>query len=156
MNEGDLFIALALAIREGRVLVDLDCRKLRHIDSPITVEADYNRWVYAVAVVAAAAGILVNWIAGVSALAVGIAVYFVKGQPWVHARMRGRFHGQILRDIKLFKKLWNLKGVTLILPAEAGAPALATCASPDGNWRRFVLDQLIPPAMAPQANDFIP
>ena len=108
------------------------------------------------AVPAAAAGIVVTWMAGDGALAVGIALYFAKGQPWVHARMRGRFHGQILRDIKLFKKLWNLKGVTLTLATDAGAPALVTCASPDGNWRRFVLDQLIPSAMAPQADDSIP
>ena len=148
MNESDLFNALAVAIREGCVIVDLDCRKLRHIDSPIAVEADYNRWIYAIAVIAAAAGFLVDWMVGLGVLAVGVVAYFAKGRPWIEARMRERFRSQILHDIKLFKKLWNLKGVTLTLAATAAGTdaAFVACASPDGNWRRFVLDHVTPPA----------
>ena len=140
MNEKDLLRALNRAVADGRVSVALDCVRLQHTDSPIAVQADHNRWLYAVTAATVGAGLAFGWVRGAVALAVGVAVYFRFGRPWVHRRMRARFFATTLDDIADFKKIWHLRGVTLTLTATG-----LLCASPDGDWRRFALDYLIGP-----------
>lgn len=138
LNENDLLRALRAAIGDGRIDVRLDCKRLLHTDSPIAVQADHNRWIYGV--VAFAAG---SWAVssdpgrGLVALALGIIFYFGYGREWIYRRMRARFHGPVLADTGAFKKLWHLRGVIL---QDAGGHA---CASPDQDWRRFVLDRVL-------------
>lgn len=134
-TERDLLRALARAVREGRVSVALDLKRLLHTDSPIAVQADHNRWLYGVTAAAAVAGLAWGWRPGLVALAAGVVLYFAVGRPWMHRRMRVRFFDAVLDDLAAFKKLWHLRGVTLT----AGD---AVCASPGGDWRRFVLDRL--------------
>lgn len=141
MNERDLLRALRAAVADGRVSVDLDCRRLRHTDSPIAVEADHNRWLYGVLALGVAVGFGLGWKWGVAALVPGVAAYWTVGRPWIHRRMRARFLDTTLDMLVDFKKLWHLHGVTLRLEADGTA-----CASPDGDWRRFVLDRLMTPA----------
>lgn len=137
MDERDLFALLMAAIGDGRVSVAFDFKRLNHIDSPICVEADKNRWLYGILLAAGAAGFGIGWRYGAGAAAVGLALYFAVGRRWVERRMLARFHERVTKDIAAFKKLWRLRGVTLAL---ANRPAL--CRSPDGDWRRFVLDHL--------------
>lgn len=143
MDERDLFAALVAAIGDGRVTVVLDYKRLFHVDSPICVEADRNLWLYGIALAAVAAGIGFGWRYGAGAVAVGTGLYMALGRRWVRRRMAARFHGTVMDDIAAFKRLWRLRGVTLGL---ARRPAL--CRSPDGDWRRFVLEHLAPEARA--------
>lgn len=135
MDEKDLFRALRAAIDDGRVRVDLDLKRLQHTDSPIALQADVNRWLYGVIAAALAVGFTWDWMRGLVALALGVVFYFGLGRRWVRGRMRARFHDRVLADIAQFKKIWRLRGVTLIFGD-------AQCASPDCDWRRFVLDRL--------------
>lgn len=135
-TERDLLRALARAVADGRVAVALDCRRLLHTDSPIAVQAEHNRWLYGVVAASAGAALIWGWRAGLAVLGLTVAVYFAVGRPWIHRRMRARFFDKVLSDLAAFKRLWHLNGVTLT----AGE---ASCVSPGGDWRRFVLDQVV-------------
>ena len=137
MDENDLFALLKEAITTGRATVGLDYGRLNHVDSPICVEADANRWIYGIMAATLGAGFGLAWHAGLAALAVGVVAYFALGRGWIRRRMTARFHGQALDDIAIFKKLWRLNGVTIALVSRA-----SLCRSPDGDWRRFVLVNL--------------
>ncbi len=139
VTENDLLRALAAAVAEGRVTAALDCRRLLHTDSPIAVQADHNRWLYGIALAAGGAALALGWRIGLAALAAGVGLYFAVGRPWIHRRMRARFSEKTLTDIADFKRLWQLKGVTLTLAAGG-----VSCASPGGDWRRFVMDRVLP------------
>lgn len=134
-TERDLLRTLARAVRDGRVTVTLDLKRLLHTDSPIAVQAEHTRWLYGVTAAAVVAGLAWGWRPGLAALVAGVIVYFAVGRPWMHRRMRGRFLDSVLNDLAAFKKLWRLRGVTL----KVGD---TVCESPGGDWRRFVLDWL--------------
>lgn len=138
VTERDLLRALAAAIADGRVTVALDCRRLLHTDSPIAVQADHNRWLYAITAAVIGATLAVDWQAGLAVLTGAVALYFAVGRPWIHRRMRARFFGSVVADTTDFKRLWRLRGVTLAL-----ATGAAVCASPGGDWRRFALDHVL-------------
>ena len=138
MDEKDLLVLLNGAIAAGRVSVVLDYKRLAHVDSPICVEADSNRWIYGIMAAGGVAGFAVSWSAGVAAVALGLGLYFALGRGWIRRRMAVRFHRMALEDIAAFKKLWRCNGVTLGLVSRA-----QLCRSPGGDWRRFVLDHLV-------------
>ncbi|MCZ6884845.1 MAG: hypothetical protein O7E53_00620 [Alphaproteobacteria bacterium] len=138
MDEKDLLTLLKEAIAAGRVSVALDFKRLAHMDSPICVEADSNRWIYGIMFSAIGAGLVVDWTAGVAVVALGVGLYFAIGRGWIERRMTARFHDLALGDIAAFKKLWRLNGVTLGLVSRA-----ALCRSPGGDWRRFVLKHMV-------------
>lgn len=141
-DERDLLAALARAVGEGVVTVELDCKRLLHTDSPIAVQADHTRWLYAIGLAVLAVGFLWDWTRGLVALVIGVVFYAGVGQPWIYKRMRARFFTKTLFDIAAFKRLWRLSGVGLNMVGADGQPV--SCASPDGDWRRFVLDRLTP------------
>jgi len=138
MDENDLLVLLKDAIVAGRVTVGLDYKRLNHVDSPICVEADSNRWIYGIMALTLGAGFGIAWPAGLAAMALGVVIYFVFGRDWIRRRMAARFHILALEDIAAFKKLWRLHGVTL-----APASRATLCRSPNGDWRRFVLVNLM-------------
>lgn len=138
MDENDLLALLKDAIAAGRVTVALDYKRLNHVDSPICVEADSNRWIYGIMATTLGAGLGIAWYAGLAAMALGVALYFSLGRGWIRRRMAARFHRAALDDIAAFKRLWRLHGVTL-----APASRATLCRSPDGDWRRFVLTNLV-------------
>jgi hypothetical protein len=146
MDENDLLAVLSDAVAAGRVSVVLDYKRLAHVDSPICVEADSNRWIYGIMAAGGGAAFVVDWTAGVAAVMIGVALYFVLGRDWIRRRMAVRFHDMALDDITAFKKLWRLHGVTLGLVSRA-----VLCRSPKGDWRRFVLTHLAPDGARPGA-----
>lgn len=146
MDERDLLTALARAIADGGVGVDLDCKRLAHTDSPIAVQAEDTRLLYAIVALTLAVGFGWDWRGGIAVAAIGIVSYFGFARPWLHRRMRARFFASTLFDLAGFKRLWRLRGVTLRMTA--GPAADRACASPEGDWRRFVLDHVMAPAAA--------
>lgn len=146
MNEIDLLRVLARAIYEEKVHVALDYKRLLHTDSPIAMQADHNRWLYGIAAAALTVGIGWDLIRGLVALALGIMFYVAHGRPWMRRRMRERFYTYTLKSTDDFKQLWHLRGVVL---QDIGGNV---CASPDGDWRRFVLDHVMTPDAPPPAS----
>lgn len=143
MEDIEYLKLLREAIASGTIAVSLDLGRLEHIDSPISVQADSNRWIYGLIVITAAAA----WFGGlwwaVGAAAAGLAAWFSVGKRWHRRRMEERFHKLALQDAARWKKLWRLPGVVLT-DARTGA----TSESPSGNWRAFVMaaTQPEPPA----------
>ncbi len=154
MEDTDLLEMLRSAAADGRVTIGLDPRKLDDIDSPISIQAESTRWIYGLM----AAALLVWWLAGayagIGAIAVGALIYATIGRRQVERNIRRRFYGHGIRDIGTWRKLWRLEGITLACNLRAGAcnPRAGTkgapvCCSPDGNWQRFVLDNIAPGAV---------
>lgn len=138
MEDTDLLEMLRSAEADGRVTIGLDPRKLDDVDSPISIQAESTRWIYGLM----AAALFVWWLggasAGIGAIAAGALIYATIGRRQVERNIRRRFYGHGIRDIGTWRKLWRLEGITLSF--DSGGEA---CASPDGNWQRFVLDNLM-------------
>jgi hypothetical protein len=133
MEDVEYLKVLREMIESGAITVSLDLRQLEHIDSPISVQADSNRWIYPLLIAVGLAAWLGGlwWAIGVAAA--GAVAWFTIGKPWHRRRMEQRFHQQTLRDTESFKKLWRMTGV-ILTDARNGT----SCASPSGNWRSFL------------------
>lgn len=133
MEDVDYLRLLRDAIQSGALTVTLDLGKLEHIDSPISVQADSNRWIYGLIVIVSAAA----WLGGlwwaVGAATAGAVAWFTVGRPWHRRRMAKRFHQVTLHNTEHWKKLWRMPGVVLT-DARTGAQS----QSPSGNWRALV------------------
>ncbi len=139
MEDSDLLEMLRAAEADGRVTIGLDTRKLDDVDSPISVQAESTRWIYGLM-----AGVLATfWFggatAGIGAIAAGALIYATIGRKQVERNVRRRFYSGGLWDIRTWRKLWRLEGITLSSDSSG-----EVCASPDGNWQRFVLDNIAP------------
>lgn len=131
-SDTDLLAQLRGLIAAGRAELVLDARRLDNLDSPVSVQAESTRWLYAFV---AGIGAVLWWqgaaAAGVaSALAVGLWYAWVR--PDIARRIRGRVETTALYDTGLWRRLWRHGGVAI---AEAGRPV---CRSPEGNWMDFV------------------
>ena len=139
MEDTDLLEILRAAEADGRVTIGLDPRKLDDVDSPISIQAESTRWIYGLM----AGALLLWWLggayAGVGAIAAGALIYATIGRRQVERNIHRRFYTLAITDIGVWRKLWRLEGITLSLDSSGEA-----CASPDGNWQRFVLDHIAP------------
>lgn len=129
-----LFRALGALVRRGEIALRLDFARLDHMDSPVAVQAEGNRWAYAII----AAALLALWRAGgLAALGVAVAgflAYYVLGRRRLHRRLEQRVMEGALTSLALWRALWRWGGVALV------APGGKTCAAPAGNWMALVRD----------------
>lgn len=133
MEDIDYLRLLREAIASGAIKKTLDFGKLEHMDSPISLEADSNRWIYSLIIIVSAATWLGGLWWGIGAASAGAVAWFSVGKPWHRRRMEQRFYDLSLQQTEEWKKLWRMTGVTLT-DAKSGAQ----CVSPAGNWRAFV------------------
>jgi hypothetical protein len=120
---------------EGKIEIDVDPRRLNHIDSPVASEADGNIWVYGAVGLAA---LLLWWkgiVPAVAVLAVGALLYLTLGRAYIYRRIERRVREKALNDLEVWRKLWRFPGLRL---KRMGTPGIADCASPEGNWMAFV------------------
>jgi hypothetical protein len=145
-----LLTALQRLSAERTVEIDIDARRLNHIDSPVASEADGNIWIYGAVGLAA----LVLWWKGivpaVAVLAVGALVYLTLGRAYVHRRIERRVREKALHDLEVWRKLWRFPGLQLRAAGDAG---VAECVSPEGNWMAFVRAAMPPAASVPRSPD---
>jgi hypothetical protein len=128
-SAAELLRVLRGLVESGKIRIELDFRRLDHMDSPAGIEADSNIWVYA----GIPACALVFWQFGLwpgaGAVALCIVLYFTAGRAYVHRRLRRRVYDEFLRDSELWRKLWRFGGVALV-----SGDGAWRCAAPDGNW----------------------
>jgi hypothetical protein len=137
MNEQsdiELLRGLRGLIESGTVRLDLDLRRLDHIDSPVAVEADSNIWVYGAMPVCALAFWQLGLWPGVGAVALALTLYFTLGRTYVRRRLARRVRQNALQDSALWRRLWRFGGVALV---DAGTSD-TRCVAPDGNWMELV------------------
>jgi hypothetical protein len=115
----------------GRLALELDHRRLAHIDSPVAVEAESTRFVYGGLALSAAAWWFLGTEAGLAVAALSLAAYLTLGKADVRRRTARRVEERALGDIALWRRLWRFGGVVL-------AAGDRRCAAPDGNWMQFV------------------
>lgn len=133
MEDVEYLRLLRDAIAAGAIKPVLNLSKLEHVDSPISVQADSNRWIYSLIIIVSAAA----WLGGtwwaIGAASAGAVGWFTVGKRWHRQRMEKRFYELSLDQTEEFKKLWRMTGVTLI-----DTKTSRECVSPAGNWRAFV------------------
>ncbi|HEY4134036.1 MAG TPA: hypothetical protein VGO34_02370 [Alphaproteobacteria bacterium] len=132
MEDTDYLAALRDALDGGRLRAELDYGKLDHVDSPLLVEAEKTWWIYGGLFGAIALGLLTDWRYGAGFAAVVVLLYVCVGRRIINRRMRERFRAQAMEDVVVWRKLWRLKGVTLVLGD-------ARCQSPGDSWVRFAM-----------------
>jgi hypothetical protein len=145
-----LLAALRRLAGERRIEIEVDPRRLNHIDSPVASEADGNIWVYGAVGIAA---LLLWWkglVPAVAVLAVGALLYLTLGRAYVHRRIEQRVREKALNDLEAWRKLWRFPGLRLKAASDSD---LAECASPDGNWMAFVRTALPSPASLRRPGD---
>lgn len=139
-DERDILARLRTLHETGRITVAVNRAKLSHMDFPLGLEADGNRWAYAIVVLVVAIWWFLGIYAGVGSAIAGFALYQTVGQRYVERRLQARIHDRGLAEIDTWRKLWRFGGVVLTDPATS-----KTCLGPEGRWMAFVQD-MDPPA----------
>jgi hypothetical protein len=135
-TDTELLRALAEMIRNADVRVELDRVHLDKLDSPVSVQAESTRWLYALIVVCLAAA-WIDWIAGAFAVAAGVALWLLWVQPDIARRLRARIETTALDDVATWRKLWRFGGLRLVT-RDGGT----ICAAPQDNWMQFVRERV--------------
>jgi hypothetical protein len=132
----ELFARLRRLCAEGRVTIELDNKRLMHIDSPVSFEAWGNQLLYPLLLLTVAAWWWFGWKVGAGAAVASVLIYLTIGKAFLYRRIERRVRGQVLEDVVRWRKLWSFGGVSLHTKGEdAGS---STCASPGDNWMEFV------------------
>jgi hypothetical protein len=132
----ELFARLRRLCAEGRVAIDLDNKRLMHIDSPVSFEAWGNQWVYGLLALTCVLWWLFGDKVGVGAAIASVLLYLTLGKAFLHRRVERRVREQVLEDVVRWRKLWSFGGVSLRNTANGSANGI--CASPRDNWMEFV------------------
>jgi hypothetical protein len=131
----ELMRMLRALIASGALRLELDVKRLDHMDCPVAVEADSNVWIYA----GVAVSVLAFWLGGMSigaaAAAACLILYATVGRAYVHHRLRRRVDEQALGDSETWRRLWRFGGVALV------AADRTRCVAPEGNWMALVRDR---------------
>lgn len=133
-SDSELLAALREQLRAGAVTLALDLARLDKTDSPVSVQAESTRWLYALIGLGVAATWWQGLPAGSVACIVGVAVWYAWVRPDVGRRIRARVDIYALHDVELWRRLWRFGGVQL--RARSGV----ACVAPAGNWMQFVRD----------------
>jgi hypothetical protein len=135
-SDVELLRGLRRLIEAGAVRLELDLRRLDHIDSPVAVEADSNIWVYGAIPVCGLGFWAFGVIAGAASVVLALAVYFTLGRTYVRRRLARRVRERALQETAIWRRLWRFGGVALV------DDAAMRCAAPDGNWMAMVRTKL--------------
>lgn len=132
----ELFARLRRLCAEGRVAIDLDNKRLTHIDSPVSFEAWGNQWVYSLLALTCVLWWWFGWKVGAGAAVASVLLYLSLGKAFLHRRIERRVREQVLEDVVRWRKLWSFGGVSL--RNTVGSASDGICTSPGDNWMEFV------------------
>jgi hypothetical protein len=147
-DEADLLRRLAALVGAGRVVLTIDRGKLSHIDFPLALEADGNRWVYGLAALTALAVWQCGPPIGAAAAVASVVVYQTIGRAVIARRLLVRIHEQGLTSLDIWRRLWRFGGV-ILLPDD-GEP----WQGPDRSWMALVremTEQTVPSTALPRS-----
>jgi len=131
-----LFAQLRRLNAEGKAAIDLDLKRLMHIDSPVAFEAESNQWVYGLLVVTAGVWYWFGYKIGLAAAGASVLLYLTVAKALLRRRIERRVRDQVLEDLVRWRKLWNFGGVTIRATGDGGEGEV--CAAPKDNWMEFV------------------
>lgn len=131
-TDRELLDQLRALVAMRRASLVLDAGRLDKPDSPVSVQAESTRWLYALLLAAGAAAWGFGVAGGALACALSVVLWYAWVRPDVARRIRDRIEGRALFDVELWRRAWRHGGIAL---AEGGR---TVCSSPDGNWMEFV------------------
>ena len=132
----ELFGRLRRMNAEGKVALDLDLRRLMHIDSPVAFEAESNQWVYGLLIVTAVVWYAFGSKIGIGAATASVLFYLTIAKAFLRRRIERRVREQVLEDLVRWRKLWTFGVVTIREMADAREGEI--CTAPRDNWMDFV------------------
>ena len=132
----ELFQRLRQLCADGRVAIELDNKRLMHIDSPVSFEAWGNQLVYPLLLLTCALWWWLGWKVGAGTAVASVLIYLTIGKAFLYRRIERRVREQVLEDVVRWRKLWSFGGVSLRRVGEGDGDG--TCASPRDNWMEFV------------------
>lgn len=132
----ELFARLRRLCSEGRVAIELDNKRLSHIDSPVSFEAWGNQLVYPLLLLTCAVWWWLGWQVGGATAVASVLAYLTIGKAFLHRRIDRRVREQVLEDVVRWRKLWTFGGVNLRRLGEGDGNEI--CAAPKDNWMEFV------------------
>ena len=132
----ELFARLRLLCAEGRVAIELNNKRLMHIDSPVSFEAWGNQLVYPLLALTCLLWWWLGWKVGAGTAVASVVLYLTIGKAFLHRRIERRVQEQVLEDVVRWRKLWNFGGVSLRRVGDGEGDG--SCASPKVNWMEFV------------------
>jgi hypothetical protein len=133
----DLFLRLRSLIDGGVIGLELDLKRLDHMDSPVGVEADSNLWIYPGIVATGLAFWFIGPYGGVAVAVAALALFLTAGRAYVRRRLVRRVHQRALQELEIWRKLWRFGGVRLVPHGGRAGPA-QPCVAPEGNWMALV------------------
>ena len=131
-----LFGRLRRMNAEGKAALDLDLRRLMHIDSPVAFEAESNQWVYGLLIVTAIVWYAFGYKIGLGAATASVLFYLTIAKALLRRRIERRVREQVLEDLVRWRKLWTFGGVTIREIADGREGEI--CKAPSDNWMDFV------------------
>lgn len=132
----ELFARLRRLCAEDRVVIELDNKRLSHIDSPVSFEAWGNQLVYPLLFLTCVLWWWFGWQIGSATAVASVLLYLTIGKAFLHRRIERRVRDQVLEDVVRWRKLWSFGGVSLRRVGEGDGDA--ACLSPNDNWMEFV------------------
>jgi hypothetical protein len=133
-SETELLARLDALVEARQITLALVRGKLGHLDFPLALEADGNRWAYPLFLVAGITWWQFGTALGIAAMAAAAVIYQTLGRAYMARRLERRIRERGLKETETWRRLWRFGGVILI-PAEGGR---APCQGPDGNWMALV------------------
>lgn len=130
-----LFARLRRLNEEGKVALDLDLKRLMHMDSPVAFEAESNQWVYGLLVLTAALWYWFGYKIGLGVAGASVLFYLTVVKALLRRRIERRVREQVLEDLARWRKLWNFGGVAIRATSTGDDEA---CTAPKHNWMDFV------------------
>ncbi len=119
----DLFLRLRALVESGALGLELDLKRLDHMDSPVGVEADSNLWIYPGILATGLAFWFLGLYAGLAVAAAALVLFLTAGRAYVRHRLVRRVHQRALQELDIWRKLWRFGGVRLV--PRAGGPGEA-------------------------------
>jgi hypothetical protein len=132
-SEANLLSRLETLVRTERLHLEIDRRKMAHLDFPLASEIDGNIFVYPSLAISA----LIGWTMGMAAAAAAVAASFLcyqtLGKRFIERRLRRRILDRGLTELTLWRSLWRFGGVILSTP-----DGQMSCQGPQESWSQFV------------------
>lgn len=130
MTDNESLAVLQKALQEGRADVAFTGGITNHLDFPGNSETDKGQFMVVGAVLMLLGYWKGTWLIVGCVFVFLVAVYWLFWRKIVLRRMRARFIGKVMGDLKLWRKSWTFNGVKLTAAGQE-------CLSPKGDWRAF-------------------
>jgi hypothetical protein len=133
-----LFRSLRTGIEAGLVVVNINARRLNRAGSPVWDPWENVVPILGMLLLSTIVVFTMSQVIGVSLLLLSVIVHVAIFQPWIMHRVSLRAKSAAMDNVRNWDVLWRIGG--LVVTYKSSQPV--TCASPAGDWRGFVKQNL--------------